>query len=62
MAVDFIGNTFGAWNVLGWSGTDLYKCKCSLCDFEKDIRGYCLKRKPPQCPCQKNDTLHKKFG
>lgn len=62
MAGNFVGNTFGTWNVLGWSGTDLYKCKCGLCGFERDIRGYYLKRKPPQCSCQKNDILHKKFG
>lgn len=62
MAGNFVGNTFGTWNVLGAHGADWYSCKCSLCGFEKDIRGYYLKRKPPQCSCQKNDILHKKFG
>lgn len=59
-AVDFINKTFNDWKVLGKVGTDLYKCKCLVCGFERDIRGYYLKTSPPKC--KHNDILHKVFG
>lgn len=67
--IDFLGKTFGDWEVMSKSGTDLYKCQCVYCGYIKDIRGYNLKTKPPKCKHddklnirKQTEVLNKTFG
>lgn len=57
---DFLNKQFNEWIVLNKSGTDLYRCKCDTCGFERDIRGYNLKNKPPKC--KHNNKLRRNCG
>lgn len=59
-----LGQICDTWQISEILGADWYNVTCTKCGLQRKMRGYYLKRKPPECiECKKEkDIIGKTFG